>query len=238
MTVKIQVILFGVLLISVATGLTILKPHSAVHWQSLTPISIRENAVYLPCPNEGFFQHPVTCSKFYRCVDLIGSRKFYHRYLYECPNSLIFIPSLKTCISGKCSDSQPNDVPSTTEKEKLNDAHTALSNLISVLNKTQDILQNVDSINADGNCSGKTGRKNKFTSRDGKGDGSISSEETSTVNLIEMMRMETKRDAYLNTLSEEDRLKKSIDALASVISGLEGTQEDLQILNSIITDKC
>ncbi|CAL4164769.1 unnamed protein product, partial [Meganyctiphanes norvegica] len=172
MAVTVQVLVLSILVISVVTGFTIFQPQS-VRWQTLIPINVRETGVFLPCPNEGFFQHPANCSRFYRCVDFHGYGLIYTRFVYECPKSLIFIAEKEQCSRGSCpvKSASPSKLTSTstsipttlipptgseekllnllTEKNKLEEASDTLSKTISVLKDTQNILQNLDLVIAD-----------------------------------------------------------------------------------------
>lgn len=52
----------------------------------------------LTCEEEGFFQNPNDCHKFYRCYKA-GSRGGFSRTLFDCkPKNLVFDPQLKVCV--------------------------------------------------------------------------------------------------------------------------------------------
>ena len=53
----------------------------------------------LVCEEEGFFQNPNDCHKFYRCFK--GSvRGGFQRTLFECnPSNLVFDPTFKVCVA-------------------------------------------------------------------------------------------------------------------------------------------
>jgi len=62
-----------------------------------------------PCPHDGFFAHPTSCSRFYRCVDHSGSGKsqFFSRYLFQCPSGQVFAVQTQTCVTAPCEDDYP-----------------------------------------------------------------------------------------------------------------------------------
>ncbi|XP_055346364.1 uncharacterized protein LOC129593893 [Paramacrobiotus metropolitanus] len=48
----------------------------------------------MQCPAEGFFRNPQDCTKFYRCVNMLGSWTVWH---FFCPAGLVFDPNHAVC---------------------------------------------------------------------------------------------------------------------------------------------
>ena len=52
----------------------------------------------LTCTEEGYFQNPNDCHRFYRCFKT-GSKGAYSKTLFECnPSTLVFDPNVKVCV--------------------------------------------------------------------------------------------------------------------------------------------
>lgn len=52
----------------------------------------------LTCEEEGFYQNPNDCHKFYRCYKT-GTRGGFSRTLFDCnPTTLVFDPRVKVCV--------------------------------------------------------------------------------------------------------------------------------------------
>lgn len=79
------------------------------------PVSPGETSNRLPCSAEGFYQHPTDCSRFYRCVDYVGTGTVFSTYEFRCPLGNVFITQGKdTCVPGACGDdgiAQPAMMP-------------------------------------------------------------------------------------------------------------------------------
>ncbi|KAK3862549.1 hypothetical protein Pcinc_031609 [Petrolisthes cinctipes] len=51
----------------------------------------------LACTEEGFFPQPGACHKFYRCVDLSGTKTRYAVFRFDCPFGTVFDDDLDIC---------------------------------------------------------------------------------------------------------------------------------------------
>ncbi|XP_042207508.1 pollen-specific leucine-rich repeat extensin-like protein 2 [Homarus americanus] len=69
----------------------------------------------LPCDAKGFYIHPKNCSRFYRCVDYVGTGDLFSRYVFECPAGHVFAAVKATCVPGTCQDNlSPSMSPPTS----------------------------------------------------------------------------------------------------------------------------
>ncbi|KAL7648800.1 UNVERIFIED_CONTAM: hypothetical protein RMT77_000707 [Armadillidium vulgare] len=95
------------LLGGVVTPLSITKKQSGLHsigggkmisWEPRTMISSED----YPCEKEGLYSHPTNCSRFYRCVDFTRESRIFSRYLFECPEGMVFAATIQACVPGVC----------------------------------------------------------------------------------------------------------------------------------------
>ncbi|XP_033606360.1 uncharacterized protein LOC111861744 [Cryptotermes secundus] len=58
----------------------------------------RDSNVELTCTRPGFFRHPRTCKRFYRCVKFDQDSDEFTVFVYDCPPGLIFEQRWEICI--------------------------------------------------------------------------------------------------------------------------------------------
>ncbi|KAK4308927.1 hypothetical protein Pmani_019421 [Petrolisthes manimaculis] len=78
-------------------------------------VAATESDLQLLCQREGFHTHPTNCSRFYRCVDFVGTGLVFSLYMFECPKDHVFAAEISSCVPGTICEN-PSIPPSIPEQ--------------------------------------------------------------------------------------------------------------------------